>query len=190
MFSIVLICLYTVSFLFSIFGKNFEAAASLMNGADDAVRFCISVTGGLCFWSAVTELFEQCGAADALSRLLFPVFVRLFPKSASDKKICAAISENISANLMGLGNAATPAGIKAAKSIAALGDSREVYDELCMLVVLNTASIQLIPTSTAALRSAAGSSAPFDIILAVWAVSALSLSAGLIAAFILKRFWK
>ena len=152
---------------------------------------------------AVTELFEQCGAAETLSGLLRPVIRRFFPNAAASPEACAAISENISANLMGLGNAATPAGIRAAKAIVSLGDGREIADELCMLVVINTASIQLIPTTAAALRAAAGSSAPFDILRAaagssapfdilpaVWAVSALSLSAGLCAAFVLKKFWK
>ena len=161
-----------------------------MKGADDAVKFCVSAAGGLCFWAAVTELLERCGASDAVSAVLHPFIKKLFPQASSHKKISAAISENISANLMGLGNAATPAGIRAAKGIASLGDSREISDELCMLVVLNTASVQLIPTAAAALRAAAGSTAPFDIIPAVWAVSALSLGAGLTAARVLKRLWR
>lgn len=190
MFSYILAGLYTVPLLFCIFQGNAGAVSSLMSGADDAVRFCISAAGGLCFWCAVTELLEQCGAAEALSRLLRPVIRLLFPNAAAHKEASAAISENISANLMGLGNAATPAGIRAAKAIVSLGGSREISDELCMLVVLNTASIQLIPTTAAALRAAAGSKTPFDILPAVWAVSALSLLAGLSAASVLKRLWK
>lgn len=190
MFSYILIALYAVPLLLCIMRGDADAVSSLMTGADEAVRFCISAAGGLCFWCAVTELFEQCGAAETLSGLLRPVIRRFFPNAAASPEACAAISENISANLMGLGNAATPAGIRAAKAIVSLGDGREIADELCMLVVINTASIQIIPTTAAALRAAAGSSAPFDILPAVWAVSALSLSAGLCAAFVLKKFWK
>ena len=144
MFSYILIALYAVPLLLCIMRGDADAVSSLMTGADEAVRFCISAAGGLCFWCAVTELFEQCGAAETLSGLLRPVIRRFFPNAAASPEACAAISENISANLMGLGNAATPAGIRAAKAIVSLGDGREIADELCMLVVINTASIQLI----------------------------------------------
>ena len=190
MFSVILVSLYSLSLLFCIFHHDPDAVSALIKGADDAVKFCFSLAGGLCFWTSVTELLEQCGAAETVSEHLHPFIKKLFPTGSSHKEIRAAISENISANLMGLGNAATPAGIRAAKGLASLGNSREISDELCMLVVLNTASIQLIPTSAAALRSAAGSSSPFDIMPAVWVVSALSLCAGLAAASVLKRLWK
>lgn len=189
MFSFILVFLYALSLLFCVIHHDPGAVSALMTGADDAVKFCLSVAGGLCFWTAVTELLEQCGVAEGISKILHPLIKKLFPSGSSHKEIRDAISENISANLMGLGNAATPAGIKAARSLAALGNSREVSDELCMLVVLNTASIQLLPTSAAALRSAAGAASPFDILPAVWAVSALSLCAGLTAAFVLKSLW-
>ena len=139
------IALYAVPLLLCIMRGDADAVSSLMTGADEAVRFCISAAGGLCFWCAVTELFEQCGAAETLSGLLRPVIRRFFPNAAASPEACAAISENISANLMGLGNAATPAGIRAAKAIVSLGDGREIADELCMLVVINTASVQPIP---------------------------------------------
>ena len=97
----------------------------------------------------------------------------------------AALSENVSANILGLGNAATPAGIRAAKAMARQGEK----EELCMLVLLNTASIQLIPSTMAALRQAAGAAAPFDIVLAVWFSSIAALAAGLLAAAVFKRLW-
>lgn len=133
------------------------------------------------------ELMEQSGVSHALSNLLRKVLGRLFPISCRHEHILSAISQNVSANLLGLGNAATPAGIRAAQGIAALGDG--AGDELCMLVVLNTASIQLIPSTIAAVRASYGASSAFDITVAVWISSVISLTVGLTAAHILKRIW-
>ena len=112
------------------------------------------------------------------------------PHPASrDSETLAALSANVSANLLGLGNAATPLGIRAATRMAQ-GCSGVASDELCRLVVLNTASIQLLPTTVAAVRSAHGCAAPFDILPAVWLSSVLSVSAGLLAARGLQAVWR
>ena len=129
------------------------------------------------------ELMEQSG----LSRALSAALLRLFPSGCKHEHILSAISQNVSANLLGLGNAATPAGIRAAQGLAALGGRAE--DELCMLVVLNTASIQLIPGTIAAVRSSYGAASAFDITAAVWISSAIALTVGLVAAHILKKLW-
>lgn len=133
------------------------------------------------------ELMEQSGVSHTLSKFLKKVLVRLFPVSCQHDHILSAISQNVSANLLGLGNAATPAGIRAAQGMAALGD--RAGDELCMLVVMNTASIQLIPSTIAAVRASYGACSAFDITAAVWISSVISLAAGLTAAHILKRVW-
>ena len=106
-----------------------------------------------------------------------------------DSETLAAVSANVSANLLGLGNAATPLGIRAATRMAE-GCGGVASDELCRLVVLNTASIQLLPTTVAAVRSAHGCAAPFDILPAVWLSSALSVAAGLLAARGLQAVWR
>ena len=129
----------------------------------------------------MTELLERAGAADVLSRLLRPALEKLFPRGARDRETMAALSENVGANLLGLGNAATPAGIRAAKGLKRLG----ARAELNTLVVLNTASVQLLPTTAASLRAALGSASPFDITPAVWLSSALALAAGLAAVRLL-----
>ena len=143
----------------------------------------------MCLWSAVAELLERSGAAAWLSRLLRPVLIRLFPASGQDKAVIAALSENVSANLLGLGNAATPAGIRAAKGMVRLGDTR-ARDELCLLVVINTASFQLVPTPVAAVRAPLGAAHAFAILPAVWLASACSVGAGILAAKGLKRCWR
>ena len=100
-----------------------------------------------------------------------------------------ALSANVSANLLGLGNAATPMGIRAAQGMARLGGG-EATDELCRFVVLNTASVQLLPTTVAAIRAAAGASEPFDILPAVWLSSGISVAAGLAAAWLFARLFR
>ena len=160
----------------------------IFDAAEEAVSFCISIAGAICLWSGVMELMEQCGISAALSRLLHPVLGRLFPNSAGRSEIMSSLSENVSANLLGLGNAATPAGIRAARGMAALGERGR--DELCLLVVINTASLQLIPSTIAAVRASAGAASAFDIIPAVWISSAAALAVGLVTASILRRLWK
>ena len=111
------------------------------------------------------------------------------PQAGRDEETLAALSANVSANLLGLGNAATPAGIQAARRMA-VGCSGTASDELCRLVVLNTASVQLLPSTVAALRGGLGSAAPLDILPAVWLSSALSVTAGLACARVLSRVWR
>lgn len=186
MMAYVLVFLYCASTLCAAAtGHAAEAGQALMEGAQAAVDFSLSLAGGICIWSAISELMARSGGTQLLSRLLNPALKRLFPHSVTDSKTAAALSENVSANILGLGNAATPAGIRAARRMAGRND----HDELCMLVLLNSASIQLIPSTMAALRQAAGASAAFDIVPAVWFASALSLATGLLAAALFRRLW-
>ncbi len=184
-----LTALYLLSLLYGGASGRAEAVGSAaMDGAQAAVEFLLRMAGGICLWSGVLELLERCGAAAGLARLLRPVLKGLFPCSAGKEDVLAALTENLSANLLGLGNAATPAGIRAARGMAALGERSR--DELCLLVVLNTASLQLLPTTVATLRASLGASAPFDILPAVWFSSACSVCCGLGAAALLKRLWR
>ena len=132
------------------------------------------------------EIMNACGLSAGLARLFRPVLRRLLPDACRDEETLAAVSANVSANLLGLGNAATPLGIRAARRMAR-GCGGTASDELCRLVVLNTASIQLLPTTIASVRAAAGCGTPFDILPAVWLASALSVAAGLLAAWALSR---
>ena len=180
----IIIIIYTLSILAAIVnGQTTAAGAAVMEGAQEAVRFALELCGGISLWSAAMELMESCGIAEGLSGLLRPLLRALFPKASEDSETMAALSENISANVLGLGNAATPAGIRAAKGLARLG----LRDELCTLVVLNTASVQLIPTTIVSVRAALGASLPFDILPAVWLSSAASLAAGLTVMAVMKR---
>lgn len=160
-----------------------------MEGAKAAVDLCLSMAGIMCLWSGVMSIMKANGLMDGLSRLFRPVLSRLLPDACRDPETLAALSGNVSANLLGLGNAATPLGIRAARRMAK-GLGGRASNELCTLVVLNTASIQLLPTTVAGVRAALGAQSAFDIVPAVWLASVLSVAAGLTAAKILGRFWK
>lgn len=164
-------------------GRSGEVSAALLQGAEAAVELCISIAGPICLWSGLMELMRQSSLAESLSRLLSPLLRRLFPKSFADEECARSISQNFTANLLGLGNAATPAGLKAAARMQALSpDKSRASGEMCRLVVLNSASVQLIPATVAALRSAAGAADAFDILPCVWLTSIVSVSVGLLAA--------
>ena len=170
-------------------GQWGAVSAAAMEGARAAVELCISMAGAICLWSGVMTLMDRCGLSQKLARLLRPVLRHILPRASWDSETMAALSANVSANLLGLGNAATPLGIRAATRMAE-GCGGVASDELCRLVVLNTASIQLLPTTVAAVRSAQGCAAPFDILPAVWLSSALSVTAGLLAARGLQAVWR
>ena len=169
-------------------GRMAAVSAAALEGAGAAVELCLGMLGSVCLWMGVMELMERCGLAGGLARLLQPVLRRLLPKASTDTETLGAVSANVSANLLGLGNAATPLGIRAARRMARSGGVAD--DELCRLVVLNTASIQLLPTTVAGIRAACGSAAPLDILPAVWLSSALSVTAGLLAARALQAVWR
>ena len=174
-----------LSLVFGLLTGRLDAVAdAAMDGAASAVELGVSMAGVLCLWSGVMEVMNACGLSTALSRLFRPLLRRLMPEASRDERTLAALSANVSANLLGLGNAATPLGIQAARRMAR-GCGGVASDELCLLVVLNTASIQLLPTTIASVRSASGAQSPFDILPAVWLASALSVTVGILTAKLL-----
>ena len=170
-------------------GRGGEVAAAAVEGTQAAVELCLSIGGMLCLWSGVMEVMRRSGLAEGLSRLLRPVLKRIFPSVSRDQDIMDSISANVSANLLGLGNAATPLGLEAAQRMSRKRPG-VATDALCMLVVCNTASIQLIPTTVATVRAAAGCETPFDILPAVWLASAMSVGVGILACKIFARLWR
>ena len=157
-----------------------QAAAE---GAQSAVTLCLSMAGMLCLWNGVLEVMNRSGLTAALRRLLRPFLRRLYPAFQDNAPVMDAVSANVCANLLGLGNAATPFGLRAARGMAEHSGG-VANDSLCLLVVCNTASI-----TVAALRAGAGCASPFDILPAVWFTSAAALTAGLAAAALLRRVW-
>ena len=170
-------------------GNQSALAPAAMEGAAQAVQLGISMAGALCLWMGVMEVMDRAGLAGKLAKLFHPLLGRLYPDFAGDKGVMDTIAANVSANLLGLGNAATPLGLEAARRMSRRSPGI-ASDSLCMLVVCNTASIQLIPTTVAAVRAGAGSQAPFDILPAVWLSSACSVGCGLGAAALFRRLWR
>ena len=170
-------------------GRAGGLASAALDGAGQAIQLGISMAGVLCLWMGVMEVMDRAGLARKLAKLLRPILGRLFPDFARDRGVMDTIAANVSANLLGLGNAATPLGMEAARRMA--GRTPGIAsDSLCMLVVCNTASIQLIPTTVAAVRMAAGCETTFDILPAVWLTSALSVLAGITASKLLAKVWR
>ena len=162
-------------------------AGAVPVGARAGVELALTLMGSLVLWTGVGKLLEAGGVTQWLSRLLSPLLRRIFPSTKQDPELAGALSGNICANFLGLGNAATPMGIRA---VQRLGRGQGMAsDEMCRLIVLNTASIQLIPTSVAAVRAGLGAAAPFDILPAVWIASLCSAGLGVTAAWILGKVW-
>lgn len=169
-------------------GTGSLLAGALMDGAKNAVTLSLSLAGTICLWSGLSKLMERAGLTAAISRLLYPLLRRLYPVASRNPRAFSPLCANVCANLLGLGNAATPLGISAVRAMKLTPDSRDATDEMCRLIVMNTASIQLLPTTVAAVRAAAGAPRPFSILPAVWVCSVLSVSAGLAMCYVLQRW--
>ena len=174
-----------LSVVYGTVSGNLESlGTSALEGAGSAVELCIGISGATLLWCGLMEIMERAGMLRSLSRLMSPVLLRLFPSAAANPELLGAISANSAANLLGLGNAATPMGLKA---VSLMDKGRgNATDEMCRLIVINTASIQLIPSTAAALRASLGSAAPFDILVPVWLSSAASVTVGIGAAYLLR----
>ena len=179
-----------ISILSALFqGKGSALAAAIAEGAQSGITLALSLGGSLCLWTGIGKLMERAGMTAILSHLIRPLLYRLFPSSRGDASLAGQLSGNICANLLGLGNAATPMGIQAVKSMSRYAAGGIASDEMCRLIVLNTASIQLIPATVAAVRASLGCASPFDILPAVWVTSLCSAGLGVTAAWYLGRIW-
>lgn len=168
-------------------GAGGALSQAVLEGAQAGVTLTLSMAGAVCLWSGVGRVMECAGLNRVLARFLGPVIRRLFPSARKDPKVGELVSANVCANLLGLGNAATPMGVAATQRMGLYAKPGEASHEMCRLIVMNTASIQLIPANVAAVRSGFGCAAPFDILPAVWVTSLCSVSVGLLAAFLLQR---
>lgn len=180
-----------IAFAAGIFtGRVEEVSNSLITGAKDAAALCFSLLGVMCLWTGLAKIAEKSGLTNIFAALLYPVTKILFPKLKKGSAALSAIVMNIVANLLGMGNAATPLGIKAMKELDKLNpDKGTATDEMCMFAVINTASVQLIPATLIALRESYSSENPGEIILAVWITSIIVIFIGtsLAKIFALKK---
>lgn len=170
------------SIVFSFFnGTTEEVGKAALSGAESAVTLSLSMLGMMCLWSGLMQIAENGGITKTLSKFFSPVFRRLFPEYKNNTKVLSAISSNVTANLLGLGNAATPLGLEAMKR---MNENNKVKgtanNSMIMFVVLNTASLQLVPTTISVIRQSAGASVPMDITPCIWISSFFALMVGII----------
>lgn len=163
-------------------GQIDAVAAAAATGAASAIELILKIAGLMCLWSGVMELVSASGLAAKIEILLHPLLKKLFGRAAGERRAMQLVSANVTANLLGLSNAATPIGLQAVSSLYDTTGRRGTPDAVLTLIILNTASIQLIPSTVAAVRAAYGAVQPFDIMPAVWCASACSVAVVLTAA--------
>ena len=163
-------------------GRLENVTAAVGTGAEQSISLAIGITGLMCFWSGVMEVIRASGLAEKLSRALRPLLGPLFGPCASDREAMELVSANVTANLLGLSNAATPIGLRAVDRMYTLAGRRGAPDPVLTLITLNSASIQIIPSTVAAVRASAGAVRPFDIMPAVWGASIASVAVVLLCA--------
>lgn len=187
MMGYVLAALAVISLVGGIATGQMEAvSAAALSGCSDAVELSLLLLGSLCLWSGLMEVAKESGLVAVIGRALRPLLRLLFPGLPQDSPAAGYLTMNISANLLGVGNAATPLGLKAMLALHELSvDKRTANRYMITLVVLNTASITIIPTTMATLRLEYGAANPLDVLPAVWLASIGSVAAGLMTAWLL-----
>lgn len=164
-------------------GRLNEVSAAATAGAGEAITLLVGITGVMSLWSGIMELVSKSGLASRIEALLRPILRPLFGKrAANDTEAMQTVSANVTANLLGLSNAATPIGLQAASRLYTVSGGRGAPDAVLTLMVLNASSIQLIPSTVAAIRAGYGAMAPFDIMPAIWGASLLSVAAAISTA--------
>lgn len=170
-------------------GRVDATVAAVFEGAKNSVGTLTALAGAMCFWCGLMKIAERSGISGFLSRLVSPVLRLLFPKSSEAAR--EHISMNLTANLLGMGNAATPAGMLAAEALDKENPTpQSPSDDLCMLVVLNTTSFQLVPSTIIALRAAAGSADAASVIAPIWFASSVAVMVGVLSVKIMGRLTK
>ena len=169
-------------------GMN-ELSSSVIEGGTNAVELLIRLVSMLCLWGGIMEIADRSGVTRAISRLLSPIIKLIFPAIRKEKHVLEAISMNITANVLGLGNAATPLGLEAMRRLQSINyDTSRASDEMVIFVVMNTAAMHIIPTTVATLRGQYGSVSPMSILPASFLTSFCALFVAVISAKLGTRF--
>ncbi len=176
-----------ISFSYAIFFGNLNNLNSeIFASTESAIKLSINLLGTICLWNGIMQIASKTSIIDKLTKFLKPVINFLFPELRKNSKIQKEISMNMVANILGLGNAATPLGLKAMKSMQEENKQKDrLTDSMAMFIVINTASIQIIPTTVIAIRNSLGSENPTSIIFPVWIATICAAVAGIIAVKIL-----
>jgi len=180
-----------VSFLYGIcFGNIAETNTAIFESTESAVNLCIKLMGTICLWNGIMKIATKTSIVFVLKKLFKPALKLLFPTISENDEVYTEISMNVVANVMGLGNAATPMGLKAMKSLQNKNYNKKLLSkEMAVFIVLNTASIQIIPTTVIAIRNSLGSSNPTAILFPVWIATICAAIAAVTAVKILVKRW-
>jgi spore maturation protein A len=171
-------------------GRMAEVTAAAMESAGKAVTLALALAGVMALWLGLVKVAEAAGLVSALARLARPLLRRLFPEVPPDHPALGAIVMNVSANVLGLGNAATPFGVQAMQALEELNPRKgTASDAQALLCALNTASVQLVPATVIALRAAAGSAAPAEVLGPTLVASLCGVTVAVTAAKLLARIW-
>ena len=180
-----------ISFVYAIFtGKLPEVNNSIFESTSSAIELCLTLVGTMCLWCGIIKIAMETSLVDKLIKLLRPLLRKLFPEIDEKDEVYKEISMNIIANLLGLGNAATPLGLKAMKSLQKTNKNKnELSNSMAILIVLNTASIQLIPTTVIAIRTTLGAKNPTEMLVPIWIATAVAAASAITAAKIFMKKW-
>ena len=179
-----------ISFIYSIYSGNiFNINNAIFESTDKTVELCLTMFGTLCLWNGIMKIATETTLIEKLSKFLKPFISFIFPEIKNNKKISKEISMNMVANILGLGNASTPLGLKAMHSMQKINKNKsKLSDSMAMFILINTASLQIIPTTVISIRSSLGSENPTKIIFAVWIATIAAFATAIIAGkFLIKK---
>lgn len=176
-----------ISFLYAIYSGNiFNVNNSIFESTDKTVELCLTMFGTLCLWNGIMKIAIKTSLIEKLTKFLKPIITFIFPEIKNDKKITKEVSMNMVANILGLGNASTPLGLKAMDSMQKINkDKSKLSNSMAMFILINTASLQIIPTTVISIRNSLGSENPTKIIFAVWIATIAAFATAIIAGKIL-----
>ena len=174
-----------VSYIFALINGNMEKVnEAIFNSLTDVIQLSITLLGNMCLWCGILNIIKSTSMIDRLKKVLKPILNTLFPDEKNNKKVMDNISINIISNMLGIGNAATPAGLQAMEEMKKNNnDQKNITNSMAMLIILNTASIQIIPTTVIALMISFGENNPTKIVAPIW----ISTLAGTITAIIITK---
>lgn len=177
--------LIIVSYVYAVLTGNIESVNnSIFSSVSDVVKLALTLLGNMCLWCGIMNIVKSTSIINWLNKILMPLLNWLYPNEKNNKEVMDEISMNTIANMLGIGNAATPAGLKAMEKMQKNNsDKSKTTDSMTMLIVLNTTSIQIIPTTVLAIRSSLESSSPSEVITPIW----ISTMAGTVIAILVTK---
>lgn len=181
--------LITISYIFAILQGNMDKINnSIFSSINELIKLLTTIIGNICLWNGIINIIKSTKLIKIIKKAIYPITKRIFEQEKEDQETMEYISINIISNILGIGNAATPAGLNAMKKMQEKNkDKKKLTDSMSMLTVLNTTSIQLIPTTVLAIRSSLNSVNPAKIIPYIWISTLAGTIVGIIATKIILK---